>query len=76
MSFRACRQQHPAPSPEEALYTPAQQESRIGGRKLRGSQTARGDTSHALSESRRGMSQAKTSAQVRCAALCHRESTL
>ena len=76
MSFCACRQQLPAHSPEEALYKPARQESCIGGRKLRGSQTARGDTSHALSESRKRMSQARTSAQVRCAAPCHRESAL
>jgi len=48
-------------SPEEEQCAATQQRRS----KARGSQTARGDTVHALSESRRYMAEAKTSVQVR-----------
>ena len=48
-------------SPEEEQFVATQQRRS----KACGSQTARGDTMHALSESRRDMAKAKTSVQVR-----------
>ncbi|CAL5218821.1 g551 [Coccomyxa viridis] len=55
------RQSHLPSSPEEEQHAQVQQRQRSG--KLRGSQTARGESSHAVSESRKEMAVTKQSVQ-------------